>query len=73
VEEQVQYIAFLEEQVSSPSSPIQSERENASQEQYDTVINKLLVENTRLHQQLQQARDESEHWRRQARTLWTEV
>ena len=54
VDEQAKYIAILEEQV---NSPIQSERESASSEQYDAVINQLLQENTRLHQQLQHARD----------------
>ena len=70
MEEQGKYIAILEEQV---GKTMQSSREKVSHQQYDTVINQLLQENTRLHQQLQKARDDGEEWRKQARQLWMEA
>lgn len=47
--EQAEYIAVLEEQT---TSPIQSEREKGSHEQYDQVITQLLQLNASLHEQL---------------------
>jgi len=45
------------------SSPIQTERERVSQDQYDHVINKLLQDNTNLHHLNEQLKEECEKWK----------
>jgi hypothetical protein len=61
LEEQAGYISILEDQI---SSPIQSEREKVPQEQYDAIINKLLQENTRLHETAGQLSEECDRLRK---------
>jgi hypothetical protein len=69
LEEQAGYISLLEEQV---SSPIQSEREKVPLEQYDAIINKLLQENTRLHESNSRLGEECERLRRTCSQLDSE-
>lgn len=55
VEEQANYIEILEEQVNSQPS----HRELPLQQQYEAVINNLLKDNTRLHESLKRAEQET--------------
>ena len=63
------YIAILEEQVDAAPVSGRSNNSSTSHEQYDTVINKLLKDNTRLHQEVTRLKAENEQLRQGELTI----
>ena len=63
LEEQASYISILEEQVNAAPLSSRSTQSNTSHQQYDTVINRLLQDNTKLHEEVTQLRKENDLWK----------